>query len=56
MEKSTKGDKLAAAIFSSVLACLFTGGIAATVGFSLPITLIITVGVVFSIAYSNAED
>lgn len=49
-------DKFAKALAASILVCLFTGGIAATVGFSVPVTIFITTGVVFAIAYGDKED
>ena len=56
MAKSTKSEKFANALTCAILACLFTGGIAATIGFSFPITIFITIGVVFAIAYSDNEE
>lgn len=56
MEKSTKGEFFAATSTSAILACLFTGGLAAFFNFSIPITVFITVGVVFAVAYGNSEN
>jgi hypothetical protein len=52
MEKSTnKSEKFAGTLTCAILACLLTGGIAATLGFSLPITIVITAAFVFTVAY-----
>lgn len=56
MEKSTKGEKFVATLTSAFLACLFTGGIAAFFGASIPITVLLTIGVVFTIAYGSSEE
>ena len=56
MEQSNNSDKLATAVFGSIFACLFTGGIAATVGFSLPVTIIATIVLIFALVYGSNEE
>lgn len=56
MEKSTNDKKLAGTVTSAILACLFTGGIAVTIGFSLPVTIVVTIAVVFAIAYGKGNE
>lgn len=56
MEKSNKFDKFMTALFGSIFACLFTGGIAHTVGFSLPVTIIITIVIIFALAFGSNEE
>lgn len=56
MEKSSKFDKFMTALFGSIFACLFTGGIAHTVGFSLPVTIIITIVIIFALVFGSNEE
>ena len=53
MEKNSIGDKIITVIIVSILACLFTGGIAASLHWHVPTICIITVLVICGIVFGN---
>lgn len=53
MEDNSVGDKITSAVIVSILACLFTGGIAASLHLHVPTICILTIGIVCAIVFGN---
>ena len=57
MSKESKSDKFYGLVFGCILACLFTGGIASSFHWNVPVVCIITCALVASYVYGqNDED
>lgn len=53
MEDNSIGDKFITVVIVSILACLFTGGIAASLHLHVPTICILTIGIVCAIVFGN---
>lgn len=53
MKESSIGDKIITAVIVSGLACLFTGGIAASLHWHVPTMSFFTVGIVCAIVFGK---
>lgn len=53
MKENSIGDKIITAVIVSILACLFTGGIAASLHWHVPTMCFFTVGIICAIVFGN---